>query len=90
MDWALLKISPPVPRINDDANTDPTSVARKTCNPQRCIQNITKETDIIVLMSENRTMRGQLSPSTTMMQMSLHSRFQEVWAITLDTTIGEL
>lgn len=90
MDWALVEILPPVPRAIFDAKTYSPSVARKSRNPQYCIQNITEETDIMVLMSENRTIRGQLSPSTTMMQLSLQSPFQEVWTVTLDTAIGEL
>ncbi|PMD49516.1 uncharacterized protein K444DRAFT_622585 [Hyaloscypha bicolor E] len=84
-DWALVEIRSLAPPI--DMNR--ASLEQRITHPKRFVQALVNESGIIVGTSQGGFIRGKILSHATMMRLSQHSYFQEVWTIILDRVIAE-
>ena len=66
------------------------SLEQRITHPKRFVQALVNESGIIVGTSQGGFIRGKILSHATMMRLSQHSYFQEVWTIILDRVIGIL
>lgn len=88
LDWALIWLSQPT--ISNIGMNSKSRSLENVVLPRRVVPNLEKEADIVVVTGYSGIVKGKISLSTTMMRLSQRSKFQEVWTVRLDSTLGKI
>lgn len=88
LDWALIQLSQPT--ISNIGTNSRSRSLENVVLPRRVVPSLENEADIVVVTGYSGIVKGKISLSTTMMRLSQRSKFQEVWTVRLDNTLGRI